>query len=108
MGPESSPTPIRSALSATAALAGVGWSAAASQSQAQGEQAPGEVDLGFLRDMSVHHAQALTMCQRVLGRDNGDPVQAAAAEILQNQSYESDLMHAWLQSWARAPHPPPR
>ena len=34
--------------------------------------------------MTTHRVQALVMCQRVLGRDNHDAVQAAAAEVLQN------------------------
>lgn len=39
------------------------------------------------------------MCQRVLGRDTGDPVQAAAAEVLQNQAIEVGQMRAWLTDW---------
>lgn len=62
---------------------------------------PTAVDAGFCTDMSVHHLQALAMCQRVLGRDTGDPVQAAAAEVLQNQSIEVGQMRAWLTDWGR-------
>jgi uncharacterized protein (DUF305 family) len=49
--------------------------------------------------MTLHHVQALAMCQRVLGRDTGDAVQAAAAEVLQNQSIEVGTMRAWLADW---------
>jgi uncharacterized protein (DUF305 family) len=49
--------------------------------------------------MTTHHLQALAMCQRVLGRDTGDPVQAAAAEVLQNQAIEVGQMRAWLADW---------
>ena len=42
----------------------------------------------------------------VLGRDTGGSVQAAAAEILQNQSYERGLMHARLQGWGESTVPP--
>lgn len=56
--------------------------------------------------MSFHHGQALVLCQRVLGRDTGGPVQAAAAEILQNQAYELGVMHAWLQSVGASTAPP--
>jgi uncharacterized protein (DUF305 family) len=64
--------------------------------------APNAIDIGFCRDMALHHEQALAMCQRVLGRDTGSQVQTAAADILQNQSYERGLMHTWLQSWGES------
>ena len=63
-------------------------------------------DIGFLIDMSFHHGQALVLCQRVLGRETGGPVQAAAAEILQNQAYERGVMHAWLQAVGASTAPP--
>ena len=60
---------------------------------------PTTVDLGFCTDMTVHHVQALAMCQRVLGRDTGDSVQAAAGEVLQTQAIEIGMMRAWLTDW---------
>ncbi|MBX3100327.1 MAG: DUF305 domain-containing protein [Salinibacterium sp.] len=68
--------------------------------------APNEVDIGFCQDMAFHHEQALAMCQRVLGRATGSSVQTAAADILQNQSYERGMMHTWLQSWGESTAPP--
>lgn len=67
---------------------------------------PNAVDIGFSRDMAFHHEQALAMCQRVLGADTGGAVQASAAEILQTQSYERGMMHAWLASWGHSTAPP--
>lgn len=67
---------------------------------------PTSADLGFCSDMSVHHLQALAMCQRVIGRDTGDPVQAAAAEVLQNQAMEVGQMRAWLADWGASTVPP--
>jgi uncharacterized protein (DUF305 family) len=69
-------------------------------------QAPNAVDVGFATDMSFHHAQALAMCQRVLGTDTGGSVQAAAAEILQTQAYEMGLLQAWLRDWGESTAPP--
>lgn len=63
-------------------------------------------DVGFCTDMAFHHEQALAMCQRVLGADTGGSVQNSAAEILQNQSYERGLMHAWLAQWGYSTAPP--
>ena len=67
---------------------------------------PTLADIGFCRDMSVHHLQALAMCQRVLGRDTGGLVQAAAAEVLQNQAMEVGQMRAWLADWGQSTVPP--
>jgi uncharacterized protein (DUF305 family) len=67
---------------------------------------PNDVDVGFATDMAFHHAQALAMCQRVLGTDTGGSVQAAAAEILQTQSYEMGLLQAWLREWGESTAPP--
>ena len=63
---------------------------------------PNTIDIGFCQDMAFHHEQALAMCQRVLGRTTGSSVQTAAADILQNQSYERGMMHTWLQSWGES------
>jgi len=56
--------------------------------------------------MTIHHVQALAMCQRVLGRQTGDPVQAAAAEVLQTQAIEVGMMRAWLADWGQSTSPP--
>ncbi|MDJ0336099.1 DUF305 domain-containing protein [Salinibacterium sp. G-O1] len=69
-------------------------------------ESPNEVDIGFFTDMALHHEQALAMCQRVIGRDNGDSVQALAADILQNQSFERGVMHTWLAVWGESTAPP--
>lgn len=95
------------------AVSAIGVSVAACASSAVGVTAahetaivPNKIDIGFCQDMAFHHEQALAMCQRVLGRDTGSQVQTAAAEILQNQSYERGMMHTWLQSWGESTAPP--
>ncbi len=69
---------------------------------------PTDADVGFCADMTVHHVQALAMCQRVLGRPTGDPVQAAAAEVLQTQAIEVGMMRAWLADWGMSTASPER
>ncbi len=64
------------------------------------------VDIGFCTDMTVHHIQAIGMCERVLGRDTGDPVQAAATEVIRNQAIEVGMMRAWLADWGASTAPP--
>lgn len=89
---------------AAAAVAPVAFSSTTAYSQ--NADNPTAVDIGFCSDMSVHHLQALAMCQRVLGRDTGDSVQAAAAEVLMNQAIEVGQMRAWLTDWGASTVPP--
>lgn len=63
---------------------------------------PNAADIGFCVDMSTHHVQAMAMCHRVLGRDTGDAVQAAAVEVLQTQGIEVGMMRAWLTDWGES------
>jgi uncharacterized protein (DUF305 family) len=94
------------ALAGGAGLA-VGAAAPSAAALALGtDGSPSEVDVGFCTDMSAHHLQALVLCQRVLGRDTGDAVQAAAAEVLQNQAMEVGRMQAWLADWGEPTTPP--
>ncbi|MEM9039138.1 MAG: DUF305 domain-containing protein [Actinomycetota bacterium] len=90
---------LRSAAGAAIIGAAVGSSSRAVESASDG---PSDADAGFCTDMATHHVQALAMCQRVLGRDVGDPVVAAATEVLQNQSIEVGMMRAWLTDWGRS------
>lgn len=104
-------TDRRRLLVATAAVVGCAAGAGAiglavGRSDAATTATPSGADIGFLTDMSAHHGQALVMCQRVLGADTGAPVQAAAAEVLQNQAIELGTMRAWLADWERSTAPP--
>ena len=84
----------------------VGLAVGAAGERVLGSDAPTSADVGFCTDMTVHHLQALAMCQRVIGRDTGDAVQAAAGEVLQNQSMEVGMMRAWLADWGKSTAPP--
>lgn len=99
----------RSFLLGAAAVGGAGLGQVvltADGAHAQAAGTPNVADIGFCSDMVAHHVQALAMCQRVLGRDTGDAVQAAAAEVLQNQSIEVGQMRAWLADWGQPTSPP--
>ena len=67
---------------------------------------PTSADIGYCQDMSVHHLQALDMCRRVLGRNTGGAVQAAATEVLENQAMEVGQMRSWLADWGASTVPP--
>lgn len=93
---------LRTATAGTTGLAG-GFALRGVVTNADDEVADAtDVDIGFCNDMSLHHVQALAMCQRVLGRDTGDAVQAAAAEVLQTQAIEVGMMRAWLVDWGQS------
>jgi uncharacterized protein (DUF305 family) len=77
-----------------------------SASHALSQDDPTPVDIGFCADMTIHHVQAMAMCQRVLGRSTGDSVQAAASEVLQTQAIEVGMMRAWLADWGQSTSPP--
>jgi len=67
---------------------------------------PTAADIGYCQDMTVHHLQALDMCRRVLGRDTGGAIQAAATEVLENQAMEVGQMRSWLTDWGASTVPP--
>jgi uncharacterized protein (DUF305 family) len=56
------------------------------------------VDIGFSQDMIVHHQQAVTMAQAVLGRTSPSVTQLASAIEL-NQLREIGQMQGWLSLW---------
>src|SRR3954447_4841871 len=66
------------------------------------------VDVGFLRDMMIHHAQAVTLAMIVDRRATVPAVREMADEIATGQQREIGLMAGWLQQWGiRETTPPP-
>jgi uncharacterized protein (DUF305 family) len=61
--------------------------------------ADGSVDVGFLRDMMVHHAQAVTLAMIVERRATVPAVRDMADEIAVGQEREIGVMAGWLQQW---------
>jgi uncharacterized protein (DUF305 family) len=57
------------------------------------------VDVGFLRDMVVHHEQAVTLAMIVLSRATLPAVRDMAHDIASSQQREAGLMTGWLQQW---------
>ena len=62
----------------------------------------GTVDVGFLRDMMVHHAQAVTLAMIVDRRATVPAVREMADEIATGQQREIGVMAGWLQQWRLA------
>jgi uncharacterized protein (DUF305 family) len=69
-----------------------------------GGSTPGVVDVGFSQDMVVHHQQAVTMAQAVIGRVSPS-VSRLATSMELNQIKEMGEMQGWLALW-NAPQVP--
>jgi uncharacterized protein (DUF305 family) len=61
--------------------------------------APGPVDVGFVRDMVVHHSQAVTLAMIVIQRATVPAMREMADEIATTQQREAGQMTGWLQQW---------
>ncbi|MEV8231034.1 DUF305 domain-containing protein [Streptomyces sp. NPDC079167] len=72
-----------------------------------GSGAPGGVpaessaDVGFARDMSVHHQQAVEMAFVVRDRTEDEDVRRLAYDIINTQANQRGMMLGWLESWDR-------
>ncbi|WP_083883738.1 DUF305 domain-containing protein [Nocardia higoensis] len=63
------------------------------------EPDPGNVDIGFLQDMSAHHNQAVDMAGIALTRTTDAEIRTLAYDILTTQSNQIGRMQGWLQLW---------
>nr|WP_104783595.1 DUF305 domain-containing protein [Streptomyces sp. QL37]PPQ56029.1 DUF305 domain-containing protein [Streptomyces sp. QL37] len=78
-------------------------SAASSPGPGAPGAAPAEssVDVGFARDMSVHHQQAVEMAFIVRDRTEDEDVRRLAYDIINTQANQRGMMLGWLESWGR-------
>lgn len=59
----------------------------------------GSAEAGFARDMSVHHAQAVTMANMVEDTSPNSDVREFAENIAVTQQQEVGRMRGWLDAW---------
>ena len=57
------------------------------------------VDVGFARDMSVHHEQAVQMASLAYDRSDDPVVRLLAFDILTTQQGQIGIMSGWLDAW---------
>jgi uncharacterized protein (DUF305 family) len=57
------------------------------------------VDVGFARDMSVHHEQAVQMAALAYDRSDDPAVRSLAFDILTTQQGQIGIMSGWLDAW---------
>ncbi|MEV7234064.1 DUF305 domain-containing protein [Streptomyces sp. NPDC051020] len=60
------------------------------------------VDVGFARDMSIHHQQAVEMSFIVRDRTSDEDVRRLAYDIINTQANQRGMMLGWLEMWGRA------
>jgi uncharacterized protein (DUF305 family) len=87
-----------------AALVFLGMAAAFAWSSRPDHPGARSVDVGFLQDMRVHHAQAVQLALAAVdrARDTHDPaVRRLAAGVLLDQQAEIGVMTAWLGRWGQ-------
>ncbi|WP_405387038.1 DUF305 domain-containing protein [Streptomyces sp. NBC_01102] len=68
-----------------------------------GVSAPAEAsaDVGFARDMSIHHQQAVEMSFVVRDRTDDEDVRRLAYDIINTQANQRGMMLGWLETWDR-------
>ncbi|MFD3656442.1 DUF305 domain-containing protein [Streptomyces sp. 24-1644] len=78
-------------------------SAASSAAGTSSSAAPAETsaDVGFARDMSIHHQQAVEMSFIVRDRTDDEDVRRLAYDIINTQANQRGMMLGWLETWGR-------
>lgn len=67
-----------------------------------GQPAADSIDVGFARDMSIHHEQAVQMAALVYDRTEDDAIRQLAYDILTTQQGQIGIMSGWLDAWGHA------
>jgi uncharacterized protein (DUF305 family) len=57
------------------------------------------VDVGFVRDMSTHHTQAIVMAERAWLYSDNASVKLIARDIYMGQTFQVGQMAGWLDTW---------
>ena len=57
------------------------------------------VDVGFARDMSLHHEQAVVMAGLIYDRTSDPAIRTLAFDILTTQQGQIGIMSGWLDAW---------
>jgi uncharacterized protein (DUF305 family) len=64
-----------------------------------GSPAVDSIDVGFARDMSVHHEQAVQMAALIYDRTEDEEIKSLAFDILTTQQGQIGIMSGWLDAW---------
>ncbi|WLQ37410.1 DUF305 domain-containing protein [Streptomyces castrisilvae] len=91
---------------ALVALTLVRPSSPASPAVSASAPADSSADVGFARDMAVHHQQAVEMSFIVRDRTSDEAVRRLAFDIINTQANQRGMMLGWLEMWGRAKSSP--
>ena len=61
-------------------------------------------EVGFARDMSLHHSQAVEMATLLYDRTEDDDLRFLAYDILTTQQAQIGMMRGWLDIWQHWPN----
>jgi uncharacterized protein (DUF305 family) len=62
----------------------------------------GSADVGFARDMAVHHQQAVEMSFIIRDRTDDEDIRRLAYDIINTQANQRGMLLGWLQAWGRS------
>ncbi len=62
----------------------------------------GSADVGFARDMSEHHRQAVEMSKLLYDRTDDELMRTLAYDIMTTQQAQIGIMSGWLDSWGHS------
>ncbi|WP_203137558.1 DUF305 domain-containing protein [Microbacterium sp. JZ31] len=65
----------------------------------QSASGPNAADIGFARDMQVHHAQAVEMSMILYEATEDEELRLISYDIATAQAQQSGQMFAWIQDW---------
>jgi uncharacterized protein (DUF305 family) len=70
----------------------------------QSNKAPANdsADVGFARDMSIHHQQAVEMANIAYRRTSDPEIERIALDIATTQQFQIGMMTGWLDIWGRS------
>jgi uncharacterized protein (DUF305 family) len=83
----------------TAGALGFGWRSGIARDAGQSTPAADSADAGFLRDMIVHHDQAVAMAFLMRDRSADNLLDAIATDIVINQLIQIGMMRGYLSVW---------
>jgi uncharacterized protein (DUF305 family) len=68
---------------------------------------PNAADIGFARDMQVHHTQAIEMAMEIYRKTDDEDVRRMAYDIATSQAGQRGEMYDWLVQWGLPQSGPP-
>jgi uncharacterized protein (DUF305 family) len=88
------------AATATAlALAVAAIALVAARPSGDGTPGEGSADVGFARDMAVHHQQAVELSFIVRDRTDNEDVRRLAYDVINTQANQRGMLLGWLEAW---------